>query len=144
MPRKRRYKDAVTILDSHKCPLCGKTGHLPQDCYLASGKYIHISNFERGEHSDTNEHFIQGDALTRHEKDEVEFIDFFHCSYTNCTRNAKKCVKIQRVVVVSVKVAVILFIVCTATAVSATSTICSITFNNFQHIINSIHSNYEN
>ena len=70
IPAKRRYKDAVTILDSHKCPLCGKTGHLPQDCYLASGKYIKIDNYQKGE---TNQpHYIHGESLPFHEKEKVQ------------------------------------------------------------------------
>lgn len=65
---KRRFKDAVTILDSHKCPLCGKTGHLPQDCHLASGKWIHVDRFARGT---THDHYIRGDELSAREKEEV-------------------------------------------------------------------------
>lgn len=71
MPRKRRYKENVTILDSHKCPLCGKTGHLPQDCHLASGKFINVDNFERGENPDTSQHYLKGDQLSQAERMEV-------------------------------------------------------------------------
>ena len=45
IPSKRRFKDARTILDSNKCPICGKTGHLPQDCRLASGKSLSVSDY---------------------------------------------------------------------------------------------------
>lgn len=45
---KHRFKSAVTILDSHKCPLCGRTGHLPQDCRYAAGHNIDVSDFQLG------------------------------------------------------------------------------------------------
>ena len=48
LPGKHRFKSAVTILDSHKCPLCGRTGHLPQDCRYAAGHDIDVSDFQLG------------------------------------------------------------------------------------------------
>ena len=48
LPAKHRFKSAVTILDSHKCPLCGRTGHLPQDCRYAAGHDIDVSDFQLG------------------------------------------------------------------------------------------------
>lgn len=74
-PKKRRYKDAVTLLDSHKCPLCGKTGHLPQDCYLAEGKYIEMNASQSS--------YIYGESLSKEEKDKV---GFFSYSFTIATQ----------------------------------------------------------
>ena len=48
LPAKHRFKSAVTILDSHKCPLCGRTGHLPQNCRYAAGHDIDVSDFQLG------------------------------------------------------------------------------------------------
>lgn len=66
---KHRFKDAVTILDSHKCPLCGRTGHLPQDCRYACGKDIDVSQYQR-EQGEV-QHRIHCETMTRHGREEV-------------------------------------------------------------------------
>ena len=66
---KHRFKDAVTILDSHKCPLCGRTGHLPQDCRYACGKDIDVSQYQR-EQGEV-QHRIHCGTMTRHGREEV-------------------------------------------------------------------------
>lgn len=66
---KHRFKDAVTILDSHKCPLCGRTGHLPQDCRYACGKDIDVSQYQR-EQGEV-QHRIHCETMTRYDREEV-------------------------------------------------------------------------
>lgn len=66
---KHRFKDAVTILDSHKCPLCGRTGHLPQDCRYACGKDIDVSQYQRKQGE--VQHRIHCETMTRHGREEV-------------------------------------------------------------------------
>lgn len=66
---KHRFKDAVTILDSHKCPLCGRTGHLPQDCRYACGKDIDVSQYQR-EQGEVQRR-IHCETMTRHDREEV-------------------------------------------------------------------------
>ena len=66
---KHRFKDAVTILDSHKCPLCGRTGHLPQDCRYACGKDIDVSQYQR-EQGEV-QHRIHCETMTQHDREEV-------------------------------------------------------------------------
>ena len=67
---KRHFKEAISALDSHRCPLCGKTGHLPQDCFLASGKVLEMQEFAAEE----TKHFIQCDSLDPSERSEVIFV----------------------------------------------------------------------
>ena len=66
---KHRFKDAVTILDSHKCPLCGRTGHLPQDCRYACGKDIDVSQYQRKQGE--VQHRIHCETMTRYDREEV-------------------------------------------------------------------------
>ena len=72
LPSKHRFKSAVTILDSHKCPLCGRTGHLPQDCRYAAGHDIDVSDFQLG--GEEIRQVLHCGEMPRWEVEEVEVI----------------------------------------------------------------------
>lgn len=90
VPSKRHFKEAISALDSHKCPLCGKTGHLPQDCFLASGKVLEMQGFAAEE----TKHLIQCDSLSPSERSEVVLRCCMTCSYQSCIVSAKLCLQI--------------------------------------------------
>ena len=69
LPGKHRFKSAVTILDSHKCPLCGRTGHLPQDCRYAAGHDIDVSDFQLG--GEEKRQVLHCEEMPRWEAEEV-------------------------------------------------------------------------
>lgn len=71
IPSKRRFKDARTILDSHKCPICGKTGHLPQDCRLASGKSLAVTNYSLSSEMPS---VIHCEQMSHHDQDALKRI----------------------------------------------------------------------
>lgn len=71
LPGKHRFKSAVTILDSHKCPLCGRTGHLPQDCRYAAGHDIDVSDFQLG--GEEKRQVLHCTEMPRWEAEEVMF-----------------------------------------------------------------------
>ena len=71
LPSKHRFKSAVTILDSHKCPLCGRTGHLPQDCRYAAGHDIDVSDFQLG--GEEKRQVLHCAEMPRWEAEEVMF-----------------------------------------------------------------------
>lgn len=68
IPSKNRWKDGISPLDSRKCPICGKTGHLAQDCHFASGKLVEFVGFSRNEKSG---HRIECDSLPEWQRREV-------------------------------------------------------------------------
>ena len=68
VPSKNRWKDGISPLDSRKCPICGKTGHLAQDCHFASGKLVEFVGFSRNEKSG---HRIECDSLPEWQRREV-------------------------------------------------------------------------
>ena len=72
LPSKHRFKSAVTILDSHKCPLCGRTGHLPQDSRYAAGHDIDVSDFQLG--GEEIRQVLHCGEMPRWEVEEVEVI----------------------------------------------------------------------
>ena len=68
IPGKRRFRDAVSSLDSHRCPLCGKTGHLPQDCGLAAGRGFVVDEFAR---DGGKKQVIRCDAMSEEERERL-------------------------------------------------------------------------
>ena len=68
IPSKNRWKDGISPLDSRKCPICGKTGHLAQDCHFASGKLVEFVGFGKNEESG---HRIECDSLPEWQRREV-------------------------------------------------------------------------
>ena len=68
IPAKRRFRDAVTPLDSHRCPLCGKTGHLPQDCHLAAGRGFVVEEFAA---DGGKKQVIRCDAMSEEERERL-------------------------------------------------------------------------
>ena len=68
IPGKRRFRDAVSALDSHRCPLCGKTGHLPQDCHLAAGRGFVVEEFAA---NGGTKQVIRCDAMSEEERERL-------------------------------------------------------------------------
>lgn len=87
VPSKNRWKDAISPLDSRKCPICGKTGHLAQDCHFASGKLVEFVGFGRNEEIG---HRIECDSLPEWQRREVSGNEFMTPSYRRCSGNAEK------------------------------------------------------
>ena len=73
IPAKNRWKDGISPLDSRKCPICGKTGHLAQDCHFASGKLVEFVGFSRNqeEEEEGGKHRIECESLPEWQRREV-------------------------------------------------------------------------
>lgn len=91
IPAKNRWKDGISPLDSRKCPICGKTGHLAQDCHFASGKLVEFVGFGRNEEFGEEKHRIECESLPEWQRHEVRSNEIIHHSYRICFENAEKC-----------------------------------------------------
>lgn len=100
LPSKNRWKDGISPLDSRKCPICGKTGHLAQDCHFASGKRVEFVGFGRNEEKGEEAGYgIECESLPEWQRREVGGKEIMKHSCRSCSGNAeKRSMTLRRVV----------------------------------------------
>ena len=104
LPSKNRWKDGISPLDSRKCPICGKTGHLAQDCHFASGKRVEFVGFGRNEEKGEEAGYgIECESLPEWQRREVGGKEIMKHSCRSCFGNAEKRLMTLRRVVLYVE-----------------------------------------